>query len=363
MEESWFFDALSYTYLPLLRSCAALEAEGVPFRFAIAFSPTFCEMLADQTLQTRYVDYLEHAIELGISELEKDDVSPEKKQLIKQTIERIRINLHDYVEVHEMNILRKFDYFAGCGYIEILATTATPCFIPLFIDIPETINAQIETGLVTYRKYFTSIPSGFWLPALGWAPGIDSILKSYGFKYTILESHGILFADQSADSGIFAPAYCKNGFAVIGRDKFACQEVTDPEEGLSANPVYLDINSDIGFYLDKTRLSGLYDVSLGRRSTGFRFYSKERSPAGESMLYSPERAAQQLETDVKSFLHRRLDVLREASRLDEKPVFLACAFPASFLEMYGTRASPGLKSCSDRLPQLTPLCSPCLHCI
>jgi len=350
VEETWFFNALSYTYLPLLRSCTALETEGVPFKLALAFAPTLCEMMADPLLQERYIDNLDRSIDFGLSELERCSGSPEIRELIKIHLDLLQLNRRDFVEIYDRNILRKFDYFATHGYIEILATTATACFLPLFKDIPESVNAQIETGLVTYRNHFTAIPSGFWLPAMGWAPGLDEILKSYGFQYTILESHGLLFADPPPDTGLFAPAMCRNGLAVFGRDKQACEEVIDPVNGFPTNPVYLDCDRDIGFELDEKNLAPLYDVNLGRRITGFRYWSRQGTTGSDDALYQLDRAHTQVRADAEAFLERRAGVLAKASGLLEgASVSVLCAFPRVFSARTGWRASPGSRTCSVSL--------------
>lgn len=330
LEESWLFDSLTYTYLPLLRTCTALETEGVPFKLAIAFSPVLCEMFADTLLQTRYIETLDKSIDFGFLELDRCAGSPEKRELIKVHLDQLQLNRRDFVEIYESNILRKFDYFATHGYLEILATTATACFLPLYSDIPEAINAQIETGLITYRKHFTAIPSGFWLPALGYSKGLETILKSYGFQYTILESHGLLFADPPPEAGIFAPAYCRNGFAVFGRDKSTFTEIANPEHGFISNPAYLDVDKDIGFELPEELLSSLFDVSQGRRITGYRYWSRFSTETQGDAFYQIDKAHNQVCADATAFLDRHSDTLNKASSaLEGAPVSLVCAFPAS----------------------------------
>ena len=116
-------------------------------------------MLDDPLLQSRYVEHLDKSIEFGISELERHAGSPEEREAIKHHLDRFQANRRDFTETYERNILAKIDYFALRGHIEILATTATSVFMPLYADIPEALNAQIETGLTTYRRHFSSTPS------------------------------------------------------------------------------------------------------------------------------------------------------------------------------------------------------------
>ena len=330
MEESQLFTAISETYLPLLRACTALETSGVPFKLSIAFSPMLCEMLADPLLQTRYVDFLDSSIIFGIEELERHANTPELTAVINHQLERQQLNRNDYVEIYERNILKKFDYFATHGYLEILATTATSCFFPLYTDIPEAINAQIETGLVVYRNHFATAPTGFWLPAMAWVDGLENVLKSYGFLYTIVDAHGLLFADPPPKCGIFAPAKCENGFTVYARDTLACESLS-ALGGIACNDAYLDLERDIGFDYDDQDISSLFDVSLGRRRTGFCFHSKGKESCGKSTWYNIDAADAQREKDVDTFLQDRVRLLNKAEKLlDDKPVANVIALPASF---------------------------------
>ncbi len=332
VEEAVFFNAISSTYLPLLRSCTALETEGIPFRLAIAFSPALCEMFADPLLQSRYVDTLDRSIEFALSELDRCADSQANRELVKAHLDQLQLNRRDFVEIYEKNILRKFDYFASRGYLEILATAATACFFPLYADIPEAINAQIETGLVTYRKHFTTSPAGFWLPALGFTPGLENILKAYGFQYTIVEGHGLLFASPPAEHGIFGPSWCPNGFIAYGRSRAAEQTITSAENGYMYRPEFLDTDRDIGFELDEKALLPLFDVARGRRITGFQYHAWGSGVRAEQPFYSISAAHAQLVECAADFLESRGGQLVKASQaLEGAPVSLVCAFPAALL--------------------------------
>ncbi len=330
MEESQLFTALSETYLPLLRTCTTLETDGVPFKLTIAFSPLLCEMLADPLLQQRYCEFLDRSIEFGALELERNQNDPVLSEIISRQLEKQKTNRHEYVDIYEKNILKKFDYFATHGYLEILATTATPCFLPLYMDIPEAINAQIETGLIVYRKHFTAVPAGFYLPALAWKDGLETILKSYGFTYTFVDAHGLLFADPPPAAGIFSPAVCENGFSVFARDTLVCTQIAGPD-GIAGSGAYLDVERDIGFEYDGLNLKPLFDVDLGRRKTGYCYHSRKKNGGNDPALYDPKEAETSVLRDARSFIEERLSVLNKAAKtLDGSPVTTVIALPASF---------------------------------
>ena len=57
-EESWLFEAITDTYIPLLRVFEGLVADGVKFRVTVSLSPPLLAMLADPFLQERYLAHL-----------------------------------------------------------------------------------------------------------------------------------------------------------------------------------------------------------------------------------------------------------------------------------------------------------------
>ncbi len=54
LEERWFFDAITDTYVPLLTRFEQLHSEGVPFRLSMTLSPTLLAMFVDPLLQERF---------------------------------------------------------------------------------------------------------------------------------------------------------------------------------------------------------------------------------------------------------------------------------------------------------------------
>lgn len=330
IEENKFFDALTYTYLPLLRSCSNLEAEGIAFKFAVVFSPVLCEMFNNPYLQLRYVEHLDKSIAYGQEELIRCAHESELCALIEKHIDFLTTIRLEYVEIYSHNILAKFDYFANHGFIEILATTATPAFLPMYVDIPESISAQIEIGLTSFRNYFTTFPDGFWLPAMGYAPGIEQHIKDYGFKYTFIDAHSMLFATPS--SGIFTASATSNGLTFFSRDKNACLEILDSETGFYTHDGYLDVDRDIGFELDHSCLEPLFDSALGRRNTGFRYWSRKENSQSNRTPYNPLQAKKLVHEHATDFLKNRITILEKASKLlEDTPVHSVCAFPIQLL--------------------------------
>src|SRR5436190_21806204 len=56
----WLCEAVSETYLPLLRTIEGLLARGVYAKLTIGITPVLAEQLADERLPTLFAAYLKH---------------------------------------------------------------------------------------------------------------------------------------------------------------------------------------------------------------------------------------------------------------------------------------------------------------
>ena len=68
VEEEWLFEAITETYIPLLRMMRRLVDDLVSFKLTMSITPTLCAMLQDQLLCQRYVRHLDLLIDLGARE-------------------------------------------------------------------------------------------------------------------------------------------------------------------------------------------------------------------------------------------------------------------------------------------------------
>ena len=58
LEEQWLFEAISETYIPLLRNFKKLVDEKVEFRITMSMTPPLLWMLDNKLLQKKYINYL-----------------------------------------------------------------------------------------------------------------------------------------------------------------------------------------------------------------------------------------------------------------------------------------------------------------
>lgn len=76
LEEQWLFEAISETYIPLLRNFKKLEAENVKYRLTMSMTPPLLSMLDNKLLQKRYIKYVKQHIELSKKELVRNKDNP-----------------------------------------------------------------------------------------------------------------------------------------------------------------------------------------------------------------------------------------------------------------------------------------------
>jgi 1,4-alpha-glucan branching enzyme len=237
LEEDWFFEALTETYLPLLRMLRKLAEEQVPFRLAMSLTPTLGAMLCDELLQQRYLRHLDRLIGLARQEIERNRHDPFLSRLSHFYCDLFSDTRIFYDEVLKRDVVRAFRELQNAGCLEIIASAATHAFLPLLKDFPEAQGAQIQIGCENYREMFGSEPRGFWLPECGYSEGLDSLLQAANIRWFVLDSHGLIFAEPRPQHAIFAPCYTPAGPAVFARDLESNQQFLIAKIGYPGDPL------------------------------------------------------------------------------------------------------------------------------
>src|ERR1043165_1946514 len=78
LEEDWFFEAITESYIPLLCMMRRLvdDPDLSRFKLTMSFTPTLCAMLEDQLLRERYVRHLDSVIQLTARERSRNRSIP-----------------------------------------------------------------------------------------------------------------------------------------------------------------------------------------------------------------------------------------------------------------------------------------------
>ena len=326
-----FYESISDVYIPLLRMIEKLESDGVKFRFGLILPPCLCNMLSDEILQESYVSWLDERIELGQAELRRNKASEATKALVALQIENNKKLKEDFVDKYQCKLIPCFAEYMNKGLIELLGTCGTDIFLPHYADLKEIVCAQVESGLHCYRRFFGVVPEGFWLPELGYAPGIEKIIRAYGYTYTILDSRSVLFAEKIPESGIFYPARTDNSLVVFARNHAVDYELFG-EDGKIYSAAYRNQNRDIGYELPMEKLSLVMEKGGIRYSTGYKYWNRNFTDESQS-IYNPELAMEQVEKDAQQFVDKRKTTLEKAEELLPKLPFVVevCAFDISKL--------------------------------
>ena len=154
LEESWLYEAISETYIPLLQNFQKLVDEGVKFRITMSITPTLLSMLDNKLLQKKYINYLNQLIELSEKEIERTKYDERVNTLSHYYYDRYSNDLHLFRDVWNCNIIEQFKHFQDSGVLEIIACGATHGYFPILYVTEETIRAQVAVGVQTYEKYF-----------------------------------------------------------------------------------------------------------------------------------------------------------------------------------------------------------------
>ena len=331
-EERWLFEAISETYLPLLRLFRKLDADSIPFKLSLSLSPTLLAMLSDKLLAERYVRYLDMQLDLAALEKKRLGSDPVFTPLAQLYESLYRRNKEDFEQLYLRNILMGYDYYYKRGKIDLLTSAATHAFLPLYQDAPQAVLAQIETAIVAHRNAFGKIPQGFWLPQFGWYPGLGEILTDYNIRYSIVTTRGALLGKPVPQYGSFAPLQSPSGLRLFIRDAGATKAVWSETEGYPADPVYRDFYRDIGYDLDSAYVSPFLGTGVERGFTGYKYWAVT-GKTDRKRPYEPVAASARVVEHARAFLSERKNSARGASQWmqDRKPL-IVCPYDA---ELFG----------------------------
>ncbi len=224
-EETWLYEAITETYIPLIKVFKRLADEGIRYRITMSLTPPLACMLQDSLLQERYLRHIERLIELAEKEIERTRWLPEFHKNAVMYLEKFREARRVFLDEYQCNLVTAFAELQDRGCLELITSCATHGYLPLMEICREAVRAQIKIAVDYYRKRFNRDSPGFWLPECGFNPGDDEHLKQEGIRYFILDSHGVLFASPQPKYGVFAPVYCRSGVAAFGRDMESSKQV------------------------------------------------------------------------------------------------------------------------------------------
>ncbi|MDB6147116.1 MAG: 1,4-alpha-glucan branching enzyme [Spartobacteria bacterium] len=318
LEEDWFFEAITESYIPLLQMMQRLVADGVPFKLTMSLTPTLCAMLQDDLLRNRYVEHLGDLIELSQREVERNRTQPRLRELAKFYLNMFSDTRRFYAEEWKGDILAAFRQLREAGVIEIIGCAATHAILPLIrLQSAAAARAQILIGRDVYLDLFGEPPNGFWLPECAYSPDLDAILQEINLRWFIVDAHGLMFGEPRPRRAIYAPAYTPAGPAAFARDRDSSRQVWSAEEGYPGDPNYREFYRDAGFDLP---LDHLGSVSRGLRKFSGLKYHRITGPAAEKAIYDLDAAGRAADMHAAHFLEERRRQIRTLSAFNFDPI-------------------------------------------
>jgi 1,4-alpha-glucan branching enzyme len=356
--EENLYDCMVETYIPLLIALNELKEEGVKAQVTIGLTPILTEQMADEHLQNGFIKFVKGRI----AEIEKDlerypdpevPHSDHKAFLADYYLQFYNNILDKFVNTYQKNLVQAFKELQDAGCIEITTSGATHGFLPL-LGTDESIQAQIKTGVESYKKHFGRAPKGIWLPECAYRPAqeqddpetgkrvlrpaIEAFLFEHGIKYFFTEYHAIegsATSDIRRDFGVYRDiqyiplpnrgttglttheAYWLKHYpvAVIGRNNRASFQVWSAAHGYPGDGLYREFHRK--------------DANSGMKY--WRLTSKD-CELGDKMLYDPVLAFNQTKMHADHFVSLVYDLLKEHHGKTDEHNLVMVSFDT---ELYG----------------------------
>ena len=202
----WITEAAIDTYLPLVESLRALDAEGVTAPITIGFTPVLANQLASDAfrgeLELYFEQRLTHCDEAPASLRETGDTY--LIPLVDYWRDRL-VRLRTLFRSIDRDIVAVFRDFERRGRLEIIGSAATHAFLPL-LSRDESIQLQLDVGQREHQRLFGRVPRGCWLPECAYRPrgpwkplpnapdtgprpGIEEYLADAGFRFFFTDAH------------------------------------------------------------------------------------------------------------------------------------------------------------------------------
>ena len=331
MEERWLYEAITGSYLPLLRMFEGLVVDDVPYRCTLSLSAPLITMLTDDLLKERYAEHLDKLIELAGHELERTRPEPHYHRLAQMYSDRFQSLRHTW-RCHEGNLVRAFRRLQEAGRLEVITSTATHAFFPALDRNWSAIRAQVHVAANLYERHFGCRPKGMWLGECGYAPGVDELLREAAIRYFFVDTHGLLFADRQPAYGAHAPVFCRTGVAAFARDTESSHQVWSARDGYPGDPQYRDFYRDIGFDLPTDYIGPYLHPEGHRIYTGIKYHAITHDRLHDKWVYDPEAARSRAGLHAAHFRGNRVKQVEHLASTMDRPPIIVSPYDA---ELYG----------------------------
>jgi 1,4-alpha-glucan branching enzyme len=334
LEEDWFFEALTETYVPLVRVLDGLLDDGVEYRLTLTLSPPLVSMMTDALLVGRYHRHLDSLVELARREVERTRRwQPHFHDLAWFYLHELSDVRRVFREVYGSNLVGAFRKHRDAGKLEIITCGATHGFFPLMDPVPQAVRAQVQVAAHHYRKHFDRGPSGIWLPECGYLPGHEVFLKEAGLRFSFLEAHGLTDAHPRPSLGVHAPIVSPGGIVFFGRDMESSRQVWSAESGYPGDFDYREFYKDVGWELPMGDLEDFLPDGQ-RKNLGIKYHrvTGRGVDLGHKQPYVRAWAMEKAASHAGNFLFNRQRQVEHLAGATGHPPIVVSPYDA---ELYG----------------------------
>src|ERR1700761_1179901 len=124
LEESWLFEAITETYLPLVQVLESWRRDGIQAPLTLSLSPTLCTMLLDPLLRSRYERHLNGLIDLAEKEIHRTHWDRAFRELAWMYHHKFCLARETW-RFYDGDLINAFKQFQDAGRIEIITTAVT----------------------------------------------------------------------------------------------------------------------------------------------------------------------------------------------------------------------------------------------
>lgn len=325
LEENWLFEAITESYLPLLRMLRRLDAAEIPGALCLTLTPTLCAMLSDPVLLERYRRRLEGLCDLAGKEVVRTrQHAGEFHDAALHYQQRFEDMRRFFLEELSRDIPGAFRELAHKGRIEIFGCAATHALLPL-LEGRHSVEAQILVGIESHLRFFGVRPKGFWIPECAYSPQVDELLAAHGVHYVVTDAHAVLHGVPRPRFGVYAPVRTPSGTVAFPRDPESSRQVWSAECGYPGDPLYREFYRDLGWDAPLEYVENYLVAHDLRHDLGLKYH---RITGGVDLAgkasYAPQAALQKAQEHAGHFVQARLAHAAEIrQRVGRDPLFVA----------------------------------------
>lgn len=235
--EDALHETIAYSIVPTLNLLLDLHELGLRPAVALAYSPLLLEQLSDIVVQKHFVVWMEQWLADRTANWARwqEQHEAHRAYLARFYLDWGQGILRSFTSRYGRNLVTALRDLCADGTTEPLAGAATHAYLPL-LGCAESLQAQLNAGILNITHQLGRRPRGLWLPECGYRPELEQGILAMGARYFVIDP-------SSLASGVPIPHLrprwvVPRRLAVLPRHDLAAAHVWSPELGYPGDPLY-----------------------------------------------------------------------------------------------------------------------------